>query len=67
MIKQGCGWLGWTPDQVRSAHLRDLHLACEGRIEMLRACFGGGEEDKPQNRPIKTAEDFDRTFGVRTA
>jgi len=61
MLKQGCGWLGWTPDQVRTAHLRDLNLACEGRIDMLKACFGGGEEE-PQGKQIKTAEDFDRIF-----
>lgn len=67
-IETGCGWLGWTPEQVRFVHLRDLMLAIEGKRKMLQACFGSGEpekETKPVKKSFKTAEDFDKYFGVR--
>ncbi len=65
LIEVGCGWLGWTPEAVRSAHLQDVHLAYKGKIKMLQACYGTAEESE-KTKPIKqrpaTLENFDRMF-----
>lgn len=58
-------------DDLRKAHLQEIHLAFEGKLEMLKACFGAGEaEDNPMaDRPVfrsaSTVEDFDRMFGKK--
>jgi len=47
----------------------DIHEAYEGKIEMLKACYGSGEEskDKPKvaNRRSATIEEFDKITGAR--
>ena len=67
LIKIGCGWLGWSLDELRYAHLAEVHLAFEGKVEMLKACFGAGDSDESQDtrsnfRRISSVEDFDRMF-----
>lgn len=64
IIKIGCGWIGWPPDVVRKAHLRDVHEAFEGKIELLKACYGSGEKSKSQqaSHVAATPENFDQFF-----
>ena len=65
LIEVGCGWLGWSPDAVRSAHLSDIHLAYKGKIKMLKACYGTSEEtekEKPLRQKEATLENFDTMF-----
>ena len=66
-IEIGCGWLGWTPQTVRNSHLQDLSNAYIGKIKMLQACYGGGEEET--KRAVKkqpaTLEKFEELFGAR--
>lgn len=69
LVKAGCGWLGYTPSVVRESHLQDIHEAYEGKLEMLKACYGGGDDDKKnKSKSIKhknTVEDFDLITGNR--
>lgn len=65
IIKTGCGWIGWPPDIVRKSHLRDIHEAFEGKVEMLKVCYGAGEkttQTKAANHVAATAENFDQLF-----
>jgi hypothetical protein len=65
LIEVGCGWLGWTPEAVRGAHLQDIHLAYKGKIKMLQACYGSPEENektKPVRERPATLENFDKMF-----
>ena len=41
------GWLGYTPADAWHATPTELAIAYRGRLELLRAVFGGGEE-KPK-------------------
>ncbi len=64
------GWLGWSPETALGADMNAIRVAYDGRIDMLKACFGGGD-DKPastapqvQSRPLTPAL-FDALFGAR--
>jgi hypothetical protein len=63
LIKIGCGWLGWTVDQVNHTHLANIELAYEGKISMLKACFGSSEKDNKEYRKLSTIDDFKAAFG----
>lgn len=70
LVKIGCGWLGWSIDQLNATHLQYVELAYNGKIEMLKACFGSS--DKQERKQLKkaqdfTAQDFDNMFGARKA
>lgn len=65
LFKIGMGWLGWSPQAVRQAHIQELYLAYEGKVDMLKACYGGGDEKDKKNKPLNSVEEFDRIFGVR--
>lgn len=62
------GWLGWTPEQTYNAAIPDIMTAYEGRMDMLKAIFGGGDDGrsggKPQTngRPM-SPQLFDAVFG----
>jgi len=43
------GWLGWTEQQTLDASIPAIEIALEGRVEMLKACFGSN--DKPPDSP----------------
>ncbi len=44
----GTGWLGWTEQQTLDTSIPAIELAYDGRIEMLKMCFGSGEDAKPK-------------------
>ena len=49
LFRIGTGWLGWTPAQAWAATPSEILAAHEGRTDMLKAIFGGGE-DKPKTK-----------------
>lgn len=48
LYRLGTGWLGWTPDTTLNATPAEIVEAYKGRVDMLRAIFGG-EGDKPKS------------------
>jgi len=60
------GWLGWSPEQTFNAAIPDILTAYRGRVEMLNAIFGGGEnEQKPRaTRPL-SPQLFDAVFAKK--
>jgi hypothetical protein len=64
LMEVGTGWLGWRPDEVLDADMTDVVRAYEGKVAMLKACFGGGEKKaRPEVTSIDDVEAFDRAFG----
>lgn len=63
LIEIGCGWLGWTVDQVNHTHLACIELAYKGKINMLKACFGSSEKENKDYRKLSSVEDFKTAFG----
>jgi len=45
LYRLGTGWLGWPPEVVWSATPAEILEAQKGRVEMLKAVFGGKQED----------------------
>jgi hypothetical protein len=58
LMKIGCGWLGWRPDEVMDADMSDVVLAYEGKLAFL-------ELMRPKAGPagISSVEEFDALFG----
>ncbi|WP_311028213.1 hypothetical protein [Mesorhizobium koreense] len=52
----GTGWLGWTPADTWRATPAEIVAAQKGRVDMLRAIFGGkdGEEEARKKIPLST-------------
>lgn len=42
LFKSATGWLGWSPADALASPMPMIEAAMEGRIEMLKAVFGGG-------------------------
>ncbi|MEN3239042.1 phage tail assembly chaperone [Methylobacterium ajmalii] len=45
------GAIGWTPAEAWQATPLEILTAWRGRVELLRAMFGGKDEEAPQERP----------------
>jgi hypothetical protein len=58
LFKLATGWLGWTPEAAWSATPGEIKAAYEGRLDMLKAIFGGGEEKSPANNEAALAAFF---------
>ncbi|MEP9348549.1 hypothetical protein [Xanthobacter sp. KR7-225] len=43
LFKAATGWLGWPPAVALATPIPQIEAAFEGRMEMLKAIFGGGE------------------------
>lgn len=62
------GWMGWSEDQALRSDVNAIRVAYEGRCDMLKAIFGG-EDDDDQPRtgdksgPPMTTALFDAMFG----
>lgn len=59
LYRYGTGWLGWTPEQTLDATPFEIIEAHKGRMEMLRAIFGGGEkqglkDDRPLDEKFRS-------------
>jgi hypothetical protein len=48
LFKLATGWLGWSPEDAWNATPGEIKAAYEGRLDMLKAIFGGGEEKPKQ-------------------
>ncbi|OAF13931.1 hypothetical protein [Bradyrhizobium neotropicale] len=55
LFQIGTGWLGWAPEDVWDATISEIVNAQKGRMEMLKAIFGGGKEEQ-------TADVADKSF-----
>lgn len=58
LYRVGTGWLGWTPHVTLNATPAEIIEAQKGRVELLRAVFGGGDEpasDLSLDEKVKTA------------
>lgn len=40
------GWLGWSEADTLDASMAGILLAYEGRLDLLKSIFGGGEKSK---------------------
>jgi hypothetical protein len=45
LFQIGTGWLGWTPDDTWNATPAEILTAHQGRVEMLKAIFGKGDDE----------------------
>ncbi|RVD66407.1 hypothetical protein [Mesorhizobium sp. M7A.F.Ca.ET.027.03.2.1] len=48
------GWLGWSEEQALASDVNAIMVGYEGRCDMLRSIFGGGEERPPPPLPVMT-------------
>ncbi len=66
LYRIGTGWLGWSPEITLDATPAEIIEANKGRMEMLKAIFGGGEKEKTKDtRPLE--EKFRSVFaGIGT-
>jgi hypothetical protein len=62
LYRWGTGWLGWTPVNTLDATPTEIMEAYRGKLDMLKAVYGGGETEKPvDDRPL--ADKFRSVFG----
>lgn len=47
LFRIGTGWLGWTPADTWAATPAEIAQAFEGKIAMLKAIHGAGEDETP--------------------
>lgn len=45
LFRIATGWLSWSPDEAWNATPAEIITAQQGRLEMLKAIFGGGKDD----------------------
>lgn len=64
LYRIGTGWLGWTPDQTLDATPTEIRLAYEGRVEMLRAIFGGTDDAAEPATPEEKMKAIKAGFGL---
>lgn len=64
LFRLATGWLGWTPAETWAASPRKIKQAYEGRVQLLHAVFGGGEE-KPNDRDRAATADERFASGIR--
>lgn len=54
MAEDALGWLGWSEEQAMRADVNTIQVAMRGRVRMLKAIFGSGEdEDAPTAKKSK--------------
>ncbi len=62
------GWLGWTEDQTLNTSMPAIEIAYRAKVDMLKACFGGGAEPDPQPAGLPpTAENLRKAFAIAGA
>ena len=67
LYRIGTGWLGWDPNTTLNATPAEITLAYQGRVEMVKAVFGGEQETqpKPKSTPDQIRDAF-RLLGAKT-
>ncbi|CDZ53375.1 hypothetical protein [Neorhizobium galegae] len=62
LYKKATGWLGWSPEVALDATPAEIVLAYEGRLDMLKAIYGGGKDQPTDDRPLE--EKFRSVFNT---
>ena len=57
LYRLATGWLGWSPEIAWAATPAEILEAQKGRVEMLKAVFGGKQEDEETTTDIRSARD----------
>lgn len=55
-MKIGTGWLGWTEQEVLDTSILVIVQAYEGRVDMLKECFGSGDQDQKSTGYVKPTD-----------
>lgn len=63
LFKLGTGWLGWTPDETLDATPAEIQLAYEGRLDMLKAIYGGKDQKTAPDADMPLEAKFKSIFG----
>ncbi|SCX27156.1 hypothetical protein [Agrobacterium rosae] len=54
LYRKATGWLGWSPETALDATPAEIQLAYQGRLEMLKAIYGGNEKSTAEDdRPLE--------------
>ncbi|CAN7437028.1 hypothetical protein [Neorhizobium sp. LjRoot104] len=53
LYRIAAGWLGWPPEVALDATPAEIVLAYEGRLDMLKAIYGGGRDQPTDERPLE--------------
>lgn len=64
-MKVAVGWLGWSEEYALQANLNTIHLGFSGRLDMLKAIFGGGD-DKGTAAPTTTLQEITPDMNLTT-
>lgn len=48
LFKTATGWLGWSPAEALASPMPMIEAAYEGRVDMLKAIFGGSDKPKDE-------------------
>lgn len=62
LLTIGMGWLGWTEQATLDTTMPAILTAYTGRVEMLKAIFGGGDEAQPAEPEPVTQEKLQSIF-----
>lgn len=68
LYKIGTGWLGWSPETTWNATAKEITDAYSGHLEMLRAIYGGAdneEQTRPTDKPDEAVFDRDGLNSLR--
>ncbi len=63
LYKLATGWLSWTPDQAWNATPAEILTAYEGRLDMLKAIFGEGDNKASAQPELSLDDKFALVFG----
>jgi hypothetical protein len=58
----GTGWLGWTPAETWHATPAEIVAAQKGRVDMLRAIFGGKDSEEDARKKLPLSERIKMTM-----
>jgi hypothetical protein len=60
LVKHGCGYLGWTVDQVLDEDMTNVALALEGRVKLLEQMspYGGAGQAAERPKPKPTGAEI---------
>lgn len=62
LFEIGTGWLGWTPAETWSATPAEIVAAHKGRVDMLRAIFGGNDAQAESRKSMSLSDKVNATM-----
>ena len=63
LFKLATGWLGWFPETALDATPAEIQLAYEGRLDMLKAIYGGKDQKTSPDNGLPLDAKFKGIFG----